>query len=143
MGDVGPSTPPDMMPFPNVEQEKAMTFLLCCIKEVMGLYLSFTSLQPRFTTADVMLHDGTVLPKDTLINADIYLLHHARNVWGPDANVFNPDRASCSACCLLRYKWTVVGNEQALQGMPRTMPGMLMHLVGVEVKPRVVEILKI
>ncbi|KAJ3350396.1 hypothetical protein GGF32_004877 [Allomyces javanicus] len=35
---------------------------------------------------------------------------------------------------LLRYTWTVVGDEQALTGMPATMPGTLLHAKGVQVK---------
>ncbi|KNE67737.1 hypothetical protein AMAG_19701 [Allomyces macrogynus ATCC 38327] len=82
MGDMNPNTPAYTMPFSTAEQEKAMTLLACCIKEVMRLYPSINNLPPRCTTADVTLHDGTVLPKGTLINADICSLHRARNVWG-------------------------------------------------------------
>ncbi|KAJ3369263.1 hypothetical protein GGF31_005363 [Allomyces arbusculus] len=35
---------------------------------------------------------------------------------------------------LLRYKWTVVGDEKALTGMPATKPGTLLHAKGIQVR---------
>ncbi|KNE70280.1 hypothetical protein AMAG_14427 [Allomyces macrogynus ATCC 38327] len=176
MGDMDRGTPADAMPFPTADQERRMTYLSCCIKEVMRLFPSLTIVPQRFTTTAVTLDDGTTLPRDTLVTGDIYSLHRAREVWGPDADVFKPDRFLDSvghdgqipmhpaaanfgwtpfgggqriclgqqfslveqrvvlAMLLLRYTWTVVGDENALKGKPASMPGNLLHAKGIQVR---------
>lgn len=45
---------------------------------------------PRVTSRDVEL-DGKFVPKGTMVNVNIYDLHHNENIW-QDPDTFNPDR---------------------------------------------------
>ncbi|KAJ3369507.1 hypothetical protein GGF31_005217 [Allomyces arbusculus] len=176
VGDIERGTPAEDVPYPTADQERLLTYLSCVIKEVMRLYPSVTAVPQRFTTAPVTLSDGTSLPVGTLIAGDIYSLHHSKQVWGPDADEFRPDRFLASvgpdgeipmhpgasnfmwtpfgggqriclgqqfslveqrvvlSMLLLRYNWTVVGDENALKGHPGTLPGGLLHSAGLQVK---------
>ncbi|KAJ3369479.1 hypothetical protein GGF31_005189 [Allomyces arbusculus] len=176
VGDIERGTPAEDMPYPTSDQEKLLTFLSCIIKEVMRLYPSVTLVPQRFTTAPATLSDGTSLPVGTLVSGDIYSMHRSKQVWGPDADEFKPDRFLDSvgpdgqvpmhpaaanfgwtpfgggqriclgqqfslveqrvvlSMLLLRYTWTVVGDENALKGNPGSLPGVLLHSAGLQVK---------
>ena len=43
-------------------------------------------------TNDDMLIDGYLIPKDTIVAASIYQVHHSKEIWGVDADEFVPER---------------------------------------------------
>ncbi|KAI8336985.1 cytochrome P-450 cyp509A1 [Chlamydoabsidia padenii] len=76
---------------PTVEQTKEFVYLNQIIKETLRINGSVVTLiTPRRATADVTL-SNVFIPKDTLVNVNIYDLHHNPNVWD-DPETFNPDR---------------------------------------------------
>ncbi|KAI8336744.1 cytochrome P450 [Chlamydoabsidia padenii] len=76
---------------PTAEQTKDFVYLNQIIRESLRMNGPINSLvTPRKTTKDVMLND-TLIPKGTLVNVNIYDLHHNPDVWD-DPETFNPDR---------------------------------------------------
>lgn len=69
-----------------------MVYLDYVIKETLRIFPGSTSIA-RFTTADLKLKSRDVtVRKGTVILIAIGVLHRSTEVWGPDADVFNPDR---------------------------------------------------
>lgn len=67
-----------------------LTYLDMVINESMRLMpvLPFTL---RQLSGDVKLSNGIVLPKDLHIGICIYHIHRNKEIWGPQADTFNPD----------------------------------------------------
>ncbi|KAI8099975.1 cytochrome P-450 cyp509A1 [Halteromyces radiatus] len=85
----GMEPPIDILP--TADQVKKFNYLNQVIKETLRINGPVVSLvSPRLTTNDVTL-SNVLIPKDTLVNVNIYDLHHNPNVWmKPD--VFDPER---------------------------------------------------
>lgn len=67
-----------------------LTYLDMVINESMRLMPVFPFIA-RQLTADTQLSNGVVLPKDLNIGISIYHIHRNKAVWGPQADIFNPD----------------------------------------------------
>ena len=67
----------------------AMPYLTMCIKESLRLHppVHFISRQTTKTT----VIDGVEIPPDTLVNLNIFNMHHNATVW-PDPMTYDPDR---------------------------------------------------
>ncbi|KAI8093088.1 cytochrome P-450 cyp509A1 [Halteromyces radiatus] len=75
----------------TAEQTKEFVYLNQIIKEVLRLNGSVVTLvTPRRATEDVII-SGVMIPKNTLVNVNIYDLHHNPDVW-TNPEMFNPDR---------------------------------------------------
>jgi cytochrome P450 len=53
---------------------------------------SVTALPARKTTRDVVLNNGTWLPKGSYVTVDILGVQHSSAIWGADAKQFKPER---------------------------------------------------
>ncbi|XP_061369078.1 cytokinin hydroxylase-like [Gastrolobium bilobum] len=75
---------------PSVDQLSKLTVLHMVINESMRLYPPATVL-PRMTFEDFMLGD-LYIPKGLSIWIPVLAIHHSEELWGKDANEFNPER---------------------------------------------------
>ncbi|CAO3646121.1 unnamed protein product [Cunninghamella blakesleeana] len=76
---------------PTLEQTKEFVYMNQIIKETLRMNGTVTVLPtPRVANKDVEL-DGKLVPKGTLVNVNIYDLHHNPNIWR-NPETFNPDR---------------------------------------------------
>jgi len=75
---------------PNIEQTKQFKFIDQIMKESLRLFTPVTSMVPRKTTKDVDL-GPYYIPKGSIVNVDIYAIHHNPNNW-VNPELFDPER---------------------------------------------------
>ncbi|CAH8257312.1 unnamed protein product [Arabidopsis lyrata] len=75
---------------PSVEQLSSLTSLNKVINESLRLYPPATLL-PRMAFEDIKLGD-LIIPKGLSIWIPVLAIHHSKELWGEDANEFNPER---------------------------------------------------
>ncbi|KAH1215512.1 Cytokinin hydroxylase [Glycine soja] len=75
---------------PSVDQLSKLTLLHMVINESMRLYPPATLL-PRMAFKDIELGDLHI-PKGLSIWIPVLAIHHSEELWGKDANEFNPER---------------------------------------------------
>ncbi|CAH2079734.1 unnamed protein product [Thlaspi arvense] len=75
---------------PSVDQLSKLTSLNKVINESLRLYPPATLL-PRMAFEDIQLGDLTI-PKGLSIWIPVLAIHHSEDLWGKDANEFNPER---------------------------------------------------
>ncbi|VVB16007.1 unnamed protein product [Arabis nemorensis] len=75
---------------PSVEQLSSLTSLFKVINESLRLYPPATLL-PRMAFEDIKLGD-IVIPKGLSIWIPVLAIHHSKELWGEDADEFNPER---------------------------------------------------
>lgn len=75
---------------PTLEQLKEMEYLNLVIKENLRLAGPADNLLPRVAKEDIII-DGTLIPKGTTLNIDIFAIHHDPRYWA-DADQFIPER---------------------------------------------------
>lgn len=82
--------------FPNIdfdveyEQLDKLTYLDMVINETLRLLPSIPIIGRQVAEDTVIAHD-IVLPRGMQIIIPIYNLHRRKDIWGPDADIFNPD----------------------------------------------------
>lgn len=67
-----------------------LEYMDCAIKETLRL-LPNNPLFARQTIADFEITPGVILPKGTFLSFNTFYLHRRKDIWGEDANAFNPD----------------------------------------------------
>ncbi|RIA88738.1 cytochrome P450 [Glomus cerebriforme] len=77
--------------FPNHEKLKDLKYLNAVINEIFRLFPASMGGILRQTTDDMVI-DGYLIPKDTIVSASIYQVHHSKEIWGVDAEKFVPER---------------------------------------------------
>ncbi|CAO3680746.1 unnamed protein product [Rhizopus stolonifer] len=75
---------------PTLDQLKAMEYLNLVLKENLRHNGPADNLLPRIAKEDIIV-DGTLIPKGTTVNIDIYAIHHDLKNW-EDVEKFIPER---------------------------------------------------
>jgi len=77
----------------DLEYEKLKEFngLNNLINETLRIFPPVANLPGRLITQDVEI-EGWILPKGITLFINILKLHHEKDIWGEDADEFNPDR---------------------------------------------------
>jgi cytochrome P450 len=70
---------------------QAMPFTMAVFYEALRLYPPIP-LEIKQCTQATTLPDGTFLPKDTVVVWCLWSVNRSRTTWGPDADVFRPER---------------------------------------------------
>ncbi|EDW59837.1 uncharacterized protein Dvir_GJ10058 [Drosophila virilis] len=83
--------------FPNAgdfsvsyEDTQQMVYMDLVLRECMRL-IAPVPVVVRQASKDVRLSNGVCMPKGTQILIDIFHMHRSKDIWGPEADSFNPD----------------------------------------------------
>ncbi|GKU04260.1 cytochrome p450 3a13 [Fusarium langsethiae] len=80
----------DTCPLPFFNDIDKLPYLHNFVREVLRLYCA-VAMAPRQATQDVEIA-GIAIPKGTVVQLSPAVMNTHPSVWGPDAQVFNPDR---------------------------------------------------
>lgn len=78
--------------YSSYERIQQLTYLDCVLKEVMRMF-PVAPFIVRCCIGNTKLRTCTI-PKDALVMVSLYNLHRREDIWGSDADVFNPDHFS-------------------------------------------------
>ncbi|CAG8570740.1 16323_t:CDS:2 [Racocetra persica] len=76
---------------PSHDSLKNLKYLNAVIHETLRLFPASIGGILRQTTKDTVI-DGYLIPKNTTVSASIWSIHKSKEIWGPDANDFVPER---------------------------------------------------
>ncbi|CAO3681708.1 unnamed protein product [Umbelopsis ramanniana] len=80
----------DEVVYPTAEQCSEMKYIYMIIKETLRMHPPAQNSGPRECVEDIELA-GTMIPKGTILHADIFVMHHSPAVW-KDPEAFLPER---------------------------------------------------
>lgn len=78
---------------PIFEQVKDLKYLDCVIQETLRIHSTSSLGLPRVVPPGPGVEvAGHHFPQDTVLSVPAYTIHHSKEIWGPDADEFVPDR---------------------------------------------------
>lgn len=84
---------PPSQPVPTYDQVRDLRYLDCVIQETLRIHSTSSLGLPRVVPpgpgVDVLGHH---FPQSTVLSVPAYTIHHSKEVWGPDADTYRPER---------------------------------------------------
>ena len=69
-----------------------LPFLQACIKEALRVFGPVCMTLPRLAPPGGLTIGDKHFPENTILSINPWVMHYSRELWGPDAHEFNPDR---------------------------------------------------
>lgn len=69
-----------------------LPFFQACVKEALRIHNPVPMGLPRVVPQGGLTIGDTTLPAGTTVSINPWVIHHSKELWGPDALSFNPDR---------------------------------------------------
>ncbi|KAL1961169.1 hypothetical protein VTO42DRAFT_3114 [Malbranchea cinnamomea] len=69
-----------------------LPFLQACIKEALRVFGPAPMGLPRIAPKGGLTIGDRTIPEGTIVSVSVWVIHHSKEIWGPDASEFNPDR---------------------------------------------------
>ena len=69
-----------------------LPYLQACIKETLRFFTPFSFNMPRVAPSGGMQIGDRVFPQGTILSINPWVIHRSKEIWGPDAGEFNPER---------------------------------------------------
>ncbi|KAL2060395.1 hypothetical protein VTL71DRAFT_9790 [Oculimacula yallundae] len=85
----------DRNSMPPLQQLEQLQYLSACIKEALRVATAAPVRLPRVVPAAgvcVLQVDNKVIPPGSIVGMSSYTIHFDEDIWGPDAQVFRPER---------------------------------------------------
>ena len=79
-------------PVASYDETCAMPFFMACVQETLRLEPSASLILPRYVPRGGMVLGGHLVPEGAEIAANPYVIHRDGTVFGPDAELFRPER---------------------------------------------------
>lgn len=77
---------------PTYELVKDLPYLDAVIKETMRIHSTSSLGLPRVVVGDGLTLQGHFFEPGTVLSVPAYTIHHSKEIWGSDADVFRPER---------------------------------------------------
>ncbi|KAK5988252.1 Cytochrome P450 monooxygenase -like protein [Cladobotryum mycophilum] len=74
------------------ELDRAQSGGTACIKESLRVFTPFASSLPRVAGKDGVTIGSCTFPPGTVLSLHPWVIHHSKELWGPDAGQYNPER---------------------------------------------------
>lgn len=79
-------------PVVRYDETTAMPYFMACCQEVLRLSPSVSMAIPRYVSPGGLVVGDVTLQENVEISANPFVIHRSQNVFGEDADAFNPDR---------------------------------------------------
>jgi cytochrome P450 len=74
------------------DHAQKLPYLQACIKEAMRVFGPVPMGLPRVAPREGIRIGDRSFPAGTILSINPWVMHHSKEIWGPDAQEFNPDR---------------------------------------------------
>lgn len=81
-------------PVVSFADAQSLPFLQTCIKEALRVFAPVPMGLPRVAPIGGVTIGDKHFPEGTILSINPWVMHHNKEIWGPDAREFNPDRWS-------------------------------------------------
>lgn len=89
--EAGLSSPGMKKVVPYAEAQK-LTLLQACIKEALRVFGPAPMGLPRVAGKGGVTIGDSTFPEGTTLSVSVWVIHHSKEIWGPDAGEFRPER---------------------------------------------------
>jgi benzoate 4-monooxygenase len=83
---------PGAWTIPNYAAVKDLSYLHAVINETLRIHSTSSLGLPRIAPPEGATVCGEFFPGGTVLSVPAYTIHHSREIWGPDADEFRPER---------------------------------------------------
>ena len=76
----------------SYEDAQKLPFMQACIKESLRIFTPVPMTLPRVAPPEGITIGDEYFPAGTIISVSPWVIHYSKELWGPDAREFRPDR---------------------------------------------------